>query len=119
MPSRFVRELPDSVCEISSQVKINSFLTQGVSRSVEQRNSFAGGGYSARSSYNTSAFTDRKPQSSERVNYTVGQTVEHKTFGKGVITGVTPMGNDSMLQIDFESVGSKKIMAQYANLKII
>ncbi len=119
MPSRFVRELPDSVCEISSQVKINSFLTQGVSRSVEQRSSFAGSGYSARSSYNTSTFADRKPQSSERVSYTVGQTVEHKTFGKGVITGVTPMGNDSMLQIDFESVGSKKIMAQYANLKII
>ena len=36
-----------------------------------------------------------------------------------MITGVTPMGNDAMLEIAFENVGTKKIMAGYAKLTIL
>ncbi len=120
MPSRFVKELPDEVCDVSSHSPMNNFFSQGISRDTTPQISFVSKGYlGGYSAYKSSSFTERKSQPSERVNYTVGQTVEHKTFGVGVITGVTPIGNDSMLQIDFKGVGSKKIMAQYANLKII
>ena len=45
--------------------------------------------------------------------------VEHKTFGEGFIIKTIPMGNDAMLEIAFDSVGTKKIMAGYAKLKIL
>ena len=47
-----------------------------------------------------------------------GLTVVHKTFGRGTIMSVLPMSGDSLLEILFEKVGSKKLMANYAHLKI-
>ena len=34
-----------------------------------------------------------------------------------MILSVTPMGNDSLLEIAFEKVGTKKLMANFARLK--
>ena len=45
--------------------------------------------------------------------------VSHGTFGEGLILKVTPMGNDAMLERAFDSVGTKKLMAGYAKLKIL
>ena len=53
----------------------------------------------------------------EAVTYTAGEKVSHSIFGEGVIVSVTPMSNDSMLEIAFDKVGTKKIMANYAKLK--
>ena len=53
----------------------------------------------------------------EAVTYTSGEKVSHSIFGEGVIVSVTPMSNDSMLEIAFDKVGTKKIMANYAKLK--
>ena len=49
--------------------------------------------------------------------YTAGERVSHNIFGDGTIVSVKPMANDSMLEIAFEKVGTKKIMANYAKLK--
>lgn len=49
--------------------------------------------------------------------YTAGERVSHNIFGEGTIVSVKPMANDSMLEIAFEKVGTKKIMANYAKLK--
>ena len=53
----------------------------------------------------------------EAVAYTAGEKVSHSIFGEGVIVSVKPMANDSMLEIAFDKVGTKKIMANYAKLK--
>ena len=53
----------------------------------------------------------------EAVVYTAGEKVSHSIFGEGVIVSVKPMANDSMLEIAFDKVGTKKIMANYAKLK--
>ena len=55
--------------------------------------------------------------SKEAVTYTAGEKVSHSIFGEGVIVSVKPMANDSMLEIAFDKVGTKKIMANYAKLK--
>ncbi|SHM87430.1 ATP-dependent helicase [Ruminococcus flavefaciens] len=53
----------------------------------------------------------------EAVTYTAGEKVSHSIFGEGVIVSVKPMANDSMLEIAFDKVGTKKLMANYAKLK--
>ena len=51
--------------------------------------------------------------------YRAGITVQHKKFGEGVINSVEQEGDDLKLDINFEKVGHKRLMAKYANLEII
>ena len=51
--------------------------------------------------------------------YKTGQTIYHKKFGEGVITEIAPEGDDLKIDISFEKVGHKRLMAKYANLEII
>ncbi len=46
-------------------------------------------------------------------NFSVGDRVLHKAFGEGSILKITPLANDMMLEIDFESAGKKRVMANY------
>ena len=63
----------------------------------------------------------RKPETSSGdasapiLQLRVGQTVTHKAFGKGTVTKMTPMGGDHLIEIQFESVGSKKLMLKTAS----
>ena len=51
--------------------------------------------------------------------FRAGVTVYHKKFGEGVINSVEQEGEDLKLDINFEKVGHKRLMAKYANLEII
>ena len=51
--------------------------------------------------------------------YKEGIKVYHRKFGEGVINIVEPEGEDLKLDIDFEKVGHKRLMARFANLEII
>lgn len=50
------------------------------------------------------------------VSYNVGDRVKHNVFGEGTVVSEKPMGNDFLLEIAFDKVGTKKIMANYAKL---
>ena len=50
------------------------------------------------------------------VDYTAGERVKHNVFGEGTVISSKPMGNDHMLEIAFDSVGTKKIMANFAKI---
>ena len=50
--------------------------------------------------------------------YKTGQTIYHKKFGEGIITEIAPEGDDLKLDISFEKVGHKRLMAKYANLEV-
>ena len=45
-----------------------------------------------------------------------GDRVRHSTFGGGTILSARPMGGDMLYEIDFDTVGKKKLMATYARL---
>lgn len=108
--SRFLNEIPDTLCEVNSQ---RGFFKNSRTTPIMSNPS---------SDYDYSKVFSapiiQKPVSSG-ISYSAGMSVEHKTFGVGMITKVTPMGNDAMLEIAFDTVGTKKIMAGYAKLKII
>ena len=40
----------------------------------------------------------------------------HKKFGKGIVLKAIEVGNDYHLEVAFDSVGTKHLMAAYANL---
>ena len=51
--------------------------------------------------------------------FVAGDVVVHKVFGKGNVLSARPMGNDTLLEINFDGVGNKKLMANYAKLEKI
>lgn len=51
--------------------------------------------------------------------YKAGIRIMHKKFGEGVISNVEPEGDDLKVDIQFDKVGHKRLMARFANLEII
>ena len=114
LPSRFLKEIPTDYCNCSSaQSSYYSYNTgysyNKASFSVPER---------AKAKPIASSYVASKP-TAPSVSYSVGQQVSHKTFGEGMILSVIPMGADTMLEIAFNNVGTKKIMANYAKLTIL
>lgn len=44
-----------------------------------------------------------------------GEMVVHKSFGRGMVLSVLPMGNDALLEIAFDKTGTKKLMLKAAS----
>ena len=53
------------------------------------------------------------------IDFKVGDTVSHRVFGNGMVVSMTPMANDVLVEVAFDKVGTKKIMANFARLKKI
>ena len=61
-------------------------------------------------------------ESKKNVNiqeYEAGQRVYHKKFGEGTINKVEQEGDDLKVDICFDKVGNKRLMAKFAGLQII
>ena len=63
-------------------------------------------------SFAASAPETPKPENTE--TFALGDNVRHKAFGSGVITKMSPMGGDYLIEINFESVGVKKLLSAAA-----
>ncbi|MBQ3125431.1 MAG: UvrD-helicase domain-containing protein [Clostridia bacterium] len=61
--------------------------------------------------------TSPRPRAERAPAFAPGDSVSHLTFGQGTILSVTPMGGDTLYEVMFEQVGTKRLMATYARLK--
>ena len=140
MPSRFLNEIPEENMEWLSK-------PQPRSESWEERDSDYGdrgygsyGGYGQRSA---APVVTRREEPAEpkagalrsaagaskaapkaaapRMQIQAGETVEHDAFGRGLVLSVRAMGGDALVEVAFDSVGTKKLMLKMAaqHLKIV
>ena len=58
--------------------------------------------------------TTQKAAASPAVEFHTGERVRHKAFGPGEILKMTPMGGDFLIEVSFESAGTKKLMLRAA-----
>ena len=61
--------------------------------------------------------TPKKPEVKKTVSYAPGDIVDHRVFGRGKVLKATPIAGDCIVEIQFDRVGVKKTMANYAPLK--
>lgn len=54
------------------------------------------------------------PAAAPVTSYKKGDVVNHKAFGRGMITDVQPAGGDALLEVAFDTVGTKRLMAKSA-----
>ena len=60
--------------------------------------------------YSSVVPSPQKPTSS----FQKGDMVQHRAFGRGMVLSVLPMGNDALLEIAFDEIGTKRLMANTA-----
>ncbi len=132
-PSRFLQEMPSALLDVHEQSPAyggfgrssfggggsvgyhRSFASEKSAPSVPSSTYRARTGDEARGG-GISVSKPAAPKASAAGNWQAGDTVSHKTFGIGRIEKVQPMGNDLLLTIHFDQVGTKKIMATFAKL---
>ena len=108
-PSRFLREIPANVV---NDITVHTFTPRGAfTRSAFADNPQAKNAVSSRK-FGQVGYE----RSGSGASYQVGDTVRHKAFGTGVILSAKPMGNDTLLEIAFDTAGTKKLMANFAKL---
>ena len=136
--SRFVSEIPESLVE-----KLDESETNAVRVRQNRYGDYTYGQYGAygnnynapvqpkRTYYSESATrTPSSPSfakpattpthpaaSTSREVFAPGDRVKHLNFGEGEILSVKSMGADTLYEIMFDTVGTKKLMATYARLK--
>ena len=95
-PSRFLRELPREYIEdLSHRAKVSRPSMLPSQRSTQ---------FSEHSSCD---------------NFTLGQRVQHKTFGEGIILSFEGKGPQTRVQVQFDSDGSKWLVLAYAKLAAV
>ena len=118
LKSRFLNEIPEEYV-----------IHKGGVRARPEQNTYGLGSYG--SSYGTysqpkkkteaprySIQTDRpaQPQSAAYLELNKGDMVLHAAFGRGLVLSVMKMGGDALLEIAFDDIGTKKLMAKTASV---
>ena len=108
LPSRFLKEIPESCI-----LKKGGFRpTQAASTAGYQR----GYTYSRPKPryHSESSMISSKP-AGKMIELEQGDMVLHAAFGRGMVLTVTKMGGDALLEVAFDDVGTKKLMAKTAS----
>ena len=139
MPSRFLNEIPEENMEWLSKPQPRSESWEERDSDYSDRGYGSYGGYGQRSA--APVVTRREPAepkagalrsaagaskaapkaAAPRMQIQAGETVEHDAFGRGLVLSVRTMGGDALVEVAFDSVGTKKLMLKMAaqHLKIV
>ena len=144
--SRFVQEIPEELLEgyaemVNSNSKEDEFKDSGYRWSygkgqtvktykmdeedkkntakILQENKTAGFQFRTAESFLNSIKQNNQNSNVYLSKYQVGQRVYHKKFGEGTITKLEQEGDDIKVDLEFDKVGHKRLMAKFAGLEII
>ncbi len=106
-PSRFLTEIP---AEYKQETGLSSWASKPQTPAYTPAQSRTGG------LGDTMHVSSRPQANAAKQTYANGERVRHKIFGEGMILSAVPMGNDTLLEIAFDTKGTKKIMANFTSL---
>ena len=107
-PSRFFKEIPEKYLE---PVKPGFFK-----KKTSPQHTF---GRSVGEFLSSMPKTVKQQEASGNITFNKGDRVMHRKFGSGTVISVKQFGNDAVIEIDFDSIGYKPLMAAFARLEKI
>lgn len=124
IPSRFIQEIP---AELLQEVRPKSQIKRHAYGSNEKGSDYYAKRQAATNQQYPQAGRSRrrssekpfKVQSVPESIYKIGQKVEHKKFGSGLIMNYEGDGEQLRLQVNFSQAGSKWLLARLAKLTIV
>ena len=110
MSSRFLRELPQDEIE-KKGAYVAPYRSERTDYDQPVRTRSAGEWYTSKNTY-----TPPKPANNAPVlELNKGDMVHHTAFGRGMVLSVVRMGGDALLEVAFDQIGTKKLMAKTAS----
>ena len=106
LPSRFLREIPENITVKKGGVQSPSYASVNLYSGSQLKKPLG-----------TTYSRETTASSATRVNIpdvNKGDMVQHTAFGKGMVLSVMKMGGDALLEIAFDQIGTKKLMAKTA-----
>lgn len=119
MPSVFLKEIPEELYEASAAVQRGLKGNRRGSGSLWRptRVELAPSAASYQKKYQRKQTREEPDQPQEQLGgYTLGDKVEHKSFGEGVITGLLGAGANAKAVVRFEDGVERKLLLQFAKL---
>lgn len=117
-PSRFLDEIDEKDLDVENPNAGNSFI--GNSNHFQAQTApFALRDERARAQVYTTAKKASGAVGAEKKGWNVGDQVEHKAWGRGVVMKVNGEGEDMELDIAFANKGVKRLLAAFAPIKKI
>lgn len=111
MPSRFLKEIPDSLKLMkTSQARSNAY-SSAYSTSPRETNRY----HSMQNTRAASTFSSGVSPTPKMLSLSKGDMVEHNAFGCGMVLSVVAMGSDALLEIAFDKIGTKRLLAKTAS----
>ena len=112
-------EIPEKLLNRTDNVVRKQFASYGSARGYSGSDLFGGAGKKSDMDYSAiiAKSTKSGAEMKSSVTYKKGERVMHKKFGEGMIVGITESGGDMMLEILFDNVGTRNLMASFARLK--
>ncbi len=129
--SRFAGEIPPWLVRHEDKTALRSSAVSSYSSKYQGFKSASQGSYGTPKYSGTSAKTpsarksgsiyssasSAKPKTAPAIEtMKAGDRVRHSTFGAGTVLSAKPMGSDILYEINFDIVGEKKLMGNYARL---
>ncbi len=111
LASRFLHEIPEDMI-----LRKGGYQTARTSPSWQAVPQRAGDWQSNTRTVPKSSFTYQAPKNSPMLELNKGDMVQHTAFGRGMVLGVIKMGGDALLEIAFDQIGTKKLMAKTASV---
>ena len=111
LPSRFLREIPEDL--LLRKGSYYSPTAQSYATTVSGGCEYVRPARSYAAARETKSFV---PQGSAAIpELNKGDMVQHTAFGRGMVLSVMKMGGDALLEIAFDEIGTKKLMAKAAS----
>ena len=109
MPSRFLKEVPEDITIRKGGYPRRDYFSQ--TNTLYGQRDFAG---SSKSYYKESISAMSSAPKAAPIELSKGDMVNHTAFGRGMVLSVIHMGGDALLEIAFDNIGTKKLMAKAA-----
>ena len=114
LPSRFLKEIPEECLE-----KRGGYQARQEKKIPTEPIPRPAGSYQTsreiRQNAIRSAMSVPKSAAPVTIEFAPGDMVTHTAFGKGMILTVNKMGNDALLEVAFDTIGTKRLMAKAAS----
>ena len=118
----------------TSSALVSRFLSEIPEENLIKKGRTQTNSQSSRSSFDDGwgGYTRHKPQQMDRIRRSEkteltksapktppidirkGDMIRHTAFGRGMVLSVMPMGNDALIEIAFDQIGTKRLMAKAA-----
>ncbi len=106
LPSRFIKEIPEEYVVRKGGYKAPSY---------NHFDSYDWSNYQRSAAAKKAPAYTSVPEKTVYLELNKGDMVSHTAFGRGMVLSVLKMGGDALLEIAFDEIGTKKLMAKTAS----